>query len=111
MLWQANLIEVHLRKGLPLLMVGHWHRAGDISKHQDIMEFVEMWNRDRIGPKCYLTVSDSGRVHLNCEYILPIHLGLTDPQLAQFLNTGVNLMLAVFEAAEERFPDTLAQGE
>jgi len=95
------------RDGEIFTVRGHWARTLPIAVVAEAHALCSEWNRDRIFPKTYASVDDDGRVHLFTEVSTDFEPGVTPDQVSQVLECGVATGTQFFEAAEQRFPETV----
>lgn len=86
---------------------GQWHRYLSIERLEEILEFCNAWNAERIWPKAYVRVRDLGDVHVYTEVTVDLEHGVTDTQLEQMLQCGLTTGSMFFEALDEHYPDPL----
>ena len=105
--WRLVTVHVIFQDTRAVQLRGVWHRIAETGFLTGLRSMVEDWNISRIGPKAYLTISDSGVVRLHGEVTYPLGAGMTDQQLADFIFTGCRLIIALMREAEDQFPDPL----
>lgn len=105
--WRHATVHVIFQDTRALQLRGVWHRIADTEHLAQLRKLVEEWNDTHIGPKAYLTISDSGVVRLHGEVTVPLAEGLTDDQLEHFIFTGCRLIVLLMREAEEVFPDPI----
>lgn len=105
--WRYVTAHVIFQDTRAVQVRGAWQRVADTEHLADLRALVEDWNTTRIGPKAYLTVSDTGAVRLHGETTYPLAAGMTDAQLDDFILDGCRLIVALMRHAETTFPDPL----
>ncbi|MHA7134959.1 type III secretion system chaperone family protein [Oerskovia turbata] len=84
---------------------GQWNRDITIERLEEILEFCNEWNADRIWPKAYTRVRDNGMVHVFTEVTVDLEHGVNDDQLDQLLQCGLSTGSMFFDALDEFYPD------
>ena len=84
---------------------GQWNRDITIERLEEILEFCNEWNADRIWPKAYTRVRDNGMVHVYTEVTVDLEHGDNDDQLDQLLQCGLSTGSMFFDALDEFYPD------
>jgi len=88
---------------------GQWNRDLAIERLEEILEFCNEWNADRIWPKTYTRVRDNGMVQVFTEVTVDLEHGVTDDQLDQLLQCGLSTGSMFFDALDEFYPDPARQ--
>ncbi len=87
-----------------MLVSGTWNRVLDIEERQRAREVCDEWNCDKVWPKTFTRLTDSGDLRVSCEHSVDYEHGLTDAQLVQHLTTIFATGHSFFERLEEEFP-------
>ncbi|MDD9205774.1 YbjN domain-containing protein, partial [Georgenia sp. 10Sc9-8] len=55
LLWAEAAFQVRLLppRGTALQVQGRWHRRLAIERLTEVLELLDSWNREYVGPKCY----------------------------------------------------------
>ncbi len=88
---------------------GQWNRDLTIERLEEILEFCNEWNTDRIWPKTYTRVRDNGMIQVFTEVTVDLEHGVTDDQLDQMLQCGLSTGSMFFDALDEFYPDPARQ--
>nr|WP_241744305.1 YbjN domain-containing protein [Cellulosimicrobium arenosum] len=88
---------------------GQWNRDLSIERLEEILEFTNEWNADRIWPKTYTRVRDNGMVQVFTEVTVDLEHGVSDDQLDQLLQCGLSTGSMFFDALDEYYPDPARQ--
>lgn len=86
-----------------LLIRGTWDGKLPPSELNWAMKVANDWNRDKLWPKVYARVNESGGVQIHCEHIVDYEHGLTDKQLLQHIVTVINTGCRLFDQLNETF--------
>ena len=84
---------------------GQWNREITIERVEEVLEFCNEWNTDRIWPKAYFRVRDNGMIQVYGEVAVDFEHGATDDQLDQVLACGLSTGAMLFDALDEMYPD------
>lgn len=84
---------------------GQWNREVSIERLEEILDYCNEWNAERIWPKAYARVRDNGMVHVISEVATDLENGVTDEQLSQLLFCGLSTGTMLFDALDELYPD------
>ncbi len=87
-----------------MLASGTWNKVLDIDDRQRAREICDEWNCDKVWPKTFTQITDSGELRISCEHSVDYEHGLTDAQLVQHLTTMFATALSFFERLDEAFP-------
>ncbi|MBD5788130.1 YbjN domain-containing protein [Cellulosimicrobium terreum] len=106
-LWHGRLFYFLMFGGHDeiLQVRGQWNRDLAIERLEEILEFCNEWNADRIWPKTYTRVRDNGMVQVFTEVTVDLEHGATDDQLDQLLQCGLSTGSMFFDALDEYYPD------
>ncbi len=85
---------------------GSWQRSLPSQLATDAAQFCLEWNRDKVFPKLYTRVDDTGRVRLMGEVSTDLTAGVAPVQLHYLVNYAFSTTLQAFGEADEHFPDT-----
>lgn len=88
---------------------GQWNRDLAIERLEEVLEFCNDWNADRIWPKTYTRVRDNGMIQVFTEVTVDLEHGVTDDQLDQMLQCGLSTGSMFFDALDEFYPDPARQ--
>ncbi|WP_435735638.1 YbjN domain-containing protein [Cellulosimicrobium sp. PMB13] len=88
---------------------GQWNRDLAIERLEEVLEFCNEWNADRIWPKTYTRVRDNGMIQVFTEVTVDLEHGATDDQLDQLLQCGLSTGSMFFDALDEFYPDPARQ--
>jgi hypothetical protein len=88
---------------------GRWNRTLPAAAEAQVVLVANEFNRDKIWPKVYTRVEDD-QVAVYTEVATDLEFGAADDQLGQLVECGLFTGLQFFDALDERFPDTAAQG-
>jgi hypothetical protein len=110
-LWHGRLFYFLLfGKNDEILQVrGQWNRDLAIERLEEVLEFCNEWNADRIWPKTYTRVRDNGMIQVFTEMTVDLEHGVTDDQLDQLLQCGLSTGSMFFDALDEYYPDPARQ--
>ncbi len=110
-LWHGRLFYFLLfGKSDEILQVrGQWNRDLAIERLEEVLEFCNEWNADRIWPKTYTRVRDNGMIQVFTEVTVDLEHGVTDDQLDQLLQCGLSTGSMFFDALDEYYPDPARQ--
>jgi Putative bacterial sensory transduction regulator len=84
---------------------GQWNRNVAIERLEELLDFCNEWNAERIWPKAYARVRDNGIVHIISEVATDLEHGATDEQLSQLLFCGLSTGTMLFDSLDELYPD------
>ncbi|MFC7405332.1 YbjN domain-containing protein [Georgenia alba] len=109
-LWSQAAFHVYLLGDdeSVLQVRGAWHRRLALERLGEVLALLDAWNRDYMGPKCYVRVLDDGFLSVVAETSTPLAAGVSDRQLMRLVERGVGHGLRVMRALEERYPDPAA---
>ena len=109
--WDGNRFWfLLLGEGQEILQVrGRWNRTLPAAAEAQVVLVANEFNRDKIWPKVYTRVEDD-QVAVYTEVATDLEFGAADDQLGQLVECGLFTGLQFFDALDERFPDTAAQG-
>lgn len=112
-MWAQAVFHVYLLGvGETVLQVrGAWHRRLALERLGEVLALVDRWNREYIGPKCYVRVLDDGRLSVVAEVSTPLGTGVSDRQLVRLLQRGVGQGMRMMRDLELRYPDPAAAAE
>jgi hypothetical protein len=82
-----------------------WHRRLAIERLAEVLELVDGWNRDFVGPKCYVRVLDDGMVSVVAEVSTPLAAGVSEDQLTTLLRRGIGQGMRMMHDLEQAYPD------
>jgi len=110
-LWSQAVFHVYLlgEDETVLQVRGSWHRRLALERLAEVLALLDTWNREHLGPKCYVRVLDDGFLSVVAESSTPLSMGVTDRQLMRLIERGVAQGLRIMRALEERYPDPVAQ--
>ena len=106
-LWHSRLFYFLLFGGdREILQVrGQWNREITIDRIEEVLEFCNEWNTDRIWPKVYFRVRDNGMIQVYGEVSVDFEHGANDEQLDQVLTCGLSTGAMLFDALDALYPD------
>ena len=84
---------------------GSWHRRLALERLGEVLGLVDGWNREYVGPKCYVRVLDDGRLSVVSEVSTPLGAGVSDSQLARLVQRGVGQGMRMMRDLELQYPD------
>ncbi|MEP7765263.1 YbjN domain-containing protein [Sanguibacter sp. 25GB23B1] len=84
---------------------GQWNREITIDRVEEVLEFCNEWNTDRIWPKAYFRVRDNGMIQVYGEVAVDLEHGASDDQLDQVLACGLSTGAMLFDALDEMYRD------
>ncbi|MBI9115497.1 YbjN domain-containing protein [Sanguibacter suaedae] len=84
---------------------GQWNREITIDRVEEVLEFCNDWNTERIWPKAYFRVRDDGMIQVYGEVAVDFENGADDDQLDQVLSCGLSTGAMLFDALDELYPD------
>ncbi|GAA4423670.1 hypothetical protein GCM10023169_19620 [Georgenia halophila] len=110
-LWSQAAFHIYLlSEDESVLQVrGAWHRRLALERLGEVLALLDSWNREYLGPKCYVRVLDDGFLSIVAETSTPLSSGVSDRQLLRLIERGIGHGLRVMRALEERYPDPAAQ--
>ncbi|MPV37060.1 type III secretion system chaperone family protein [Georgenia subflava] len=110
-MWAQAVFHVYLlgTDESVLQVRGTWHRRLAIERLGEVLEMIDRWNREFIGPKTYVRVLDDGFLSVVAETSTPLTSGVSDRQLARFLERGVGQGMRVMRDLEATYPDPAAR--
>ncbi len=88
-----------------------WHRRLALERLGEVLALVDRWNREYVGPKCYVRVLDDGQLSVVAEVSTPLGAGVSDHQLVRLLQRGVGQGMRMMRDLELRYPDPAAVAE
>lgn len=74
-----------------------WHRPIDISRLEEVREFIVRWHREKLWPKCYHRINDEGVLHVYGEVTHDHEHGVTDDQLMQQIRCAIGTSNQFFD--------------
>lgn len=106
-LWHSRLFYFLLFGGeREILQVrGQWNREITIDRVEEVLDFCNEWNTDRIWPKAYFRVRDNGMIQVYGEVSVDFEHGANDDQLDQVLTCGLSTGAMLFDALDAHYPD------
>lgn len=109
--WQLRMFLFVLYGETPafLQIRGTWSREASIERLDEILDFINDWNTERIWPKAYARVRDDGAVSVSAEVAVDLEKGGNDAQIRQVIRCGLASGTSFFDALDERYPDPVAQ--
>ena len=84
---------------------GQWNREITIDRIEEVLDFCNEWNTDRIWPKVYFRVRDNGMIQVYGEVSVDFEHGANDDQLDQVLTCGLSTGAMLFDALDALYPD------
>ncbi|PFG33495.1 YbjN domain-containing protein [Sanguibacter antarcticus] len=84
---------------------GQWNREITIDRVEEVLEFCNEWNTERIWPKAYFRVRDNGMIQVYGEVAVDLEHGASDDQLDQVLACGLSTGAMLFDALDELYRD------
>ena len=88
-----------------LIVRGRWEARPSISLHQQILDLLNGWNRDRFFPKAYIVdFPEDGNSRVVTEVVIDCEHGITEEQLKLHILSGITTSLKLFEQLNETFP-------
>lgn len=84
---------------------GQWNREISIERIEEVLDFCNEWNTDRIWPKAYFRVRDNGMIQVYGEVSVDLEHGATDDQLDRLLACGLSTSAMMFDALDALYPD------
>lgn len=84
---------------------GQWNREISIERIEEVLDFCNDWNTDRIWPKAYFRVRDNGMIQVYGEVSVDLEHGATDDQLDRLLACGLGTSAMMFDALDALYPD------
>jgi hypothetical protein len=88
---------------------GSWHRRLALERLGEVLTLVDGWNREFVGPKCYVRVLDDGRLSVVAEVSTPLGGGASDHQLERLIQRGVGQGMRMMRDLEVHYPDPAEQ--
>ncbi|MFH5822553.1 YbjN domain-containing protein [Georgenia sp. AZ-5] len=88
---------------------GSWHRRLALERLGEVLELIDSWNREYVGPKCYVRVLDDGRLSVVAEVSTPLGAGVSDEQLTRLIQRGIGQGMRMMRDLELRYPDPAEQ--
>ncbi|MDR1118797.1 MAG: YbjN domain-containing protein [Bifidobacteriaceae bacterium] len=112
-LWQSNIFYFFLYGDQhEILQVrGRWHQDLPINLRSSVRDLIDTWHFEKIWPKAYTTVDDSGRLWVLAEHAVDWENGVTDDQLRLTLRCSITTTLSLFRRLQERFVHIAAPPE
>lgn len=106
-LWHSRLFYFLLFGGeREIVQVrGQWNREITIDRIEEVLDFCNEWNTDRIWPKAYFRVRDNGMIQVYGEVSVDFEHGANDDQLDQVLTCGLSTGAMLFDALDALYPD------
>ncbi|MHB1288277.1 type III secretion system chaperone family protein [Georgenia sp.] len=106
-MWAQAVFHIYLLGvgGAVLQVRGAWHRRLALERLGEVLALVDRWNRDFIGPKCYVRVLDDGRLSVVAEVSTPLGTGVSDRQLLRLLQRGIGQGMRMMRDLEVHYPD------
>ncbi|WP_052436838.1 YbjN domain-containing protein [Georgenia sp. SUBG003] len=110
-MWAQAVFHVYLlgHDETVLQVRGSWHRRLNIERLGEVLARLDGWNREYVGPKCYVRVLDDGLLSVVAESSTPLASGVSDNQLVRLLERGVGQGMRVMRDLEELYPDPAAR--
>jgi hypothetical protein len=110
-MWAQAVFHVYLlgHDESVLQVRGAWHRRLAIERLPEVLTLLDGWNREFVGPKCYVRVLDDGLLSVVAESSTPLASGVSDSQLVRLLERGVGQGMRVMRDLEELYPDPAAR--
>lgn len=100
--WDSNqyffLLRGHNQEILHI--TARWHATVAFERLENVREFINSWNRDRIWPKTFHRIDDDGRIYIMAEHTVDFEHGATNEQLMQAIHTALGTSTQFFEACE-----------
>lgn len=84
---------------------GQWNREITIERIEEVLDFCNDWNTDRIWPKAYFRVRDNGMIQVYAEVSVDLEHGATDEQLDRLLACGLSTSAMLFDTLDGLYPD------
>jgi len=84
---------------------GQWNREITIERIEEVLDFCNDWNTDRIWPKAYFRVRDNGMIQVYAEVSVDLEHGATDDQLDRLLACGLSTSAMLFDTLDGLYPD------
>lgn len=84
---------------------GQWNREITIERIEEVLDFCNDWNTDRIWPKAYFRVRDNGMIQVYAEVSVDLEHGATDEQLDRLLACGLSTAAMLFDTLDGLYPD------
>ena len=84
---------------------GQWNREITIERVEEVLDFCNDWNTDRIWPKAYFRVRDNGMIQVYAEVSVDLEHGATDEQLDRLLSCGLSTSAMLFDTLDAQYPD------
>ncbi|UNX55949.1 YbjN domain-containing protein [Georgenia sp. TF02-10] len=107
LLWAQSVFHIYLlgEEETVLQVRTSWHRRLALERLGEVLGLLDRWNREFIGPKCYVRVLDDGRLSVVAEASTPLGTGVSDHQLSALLRRGVGQGMRVVRDLEAAYPD------
>jgi hypothetical protein len=83
---------------------GCWRQNLTVDQRGAVLLAMNEWHQEKLFPKCYLRVDDSGALWVYTDHIVDWEHGLTDDQLDLTITCALMTSLQFFEFMAERFP-------
>lgn len=82
LLWAQSVFHIYLlgEEETVLQVRTSWHRRLALERLGEVLGLLDRWNREFIGPKCYVRVLDDGRLSVVAEASTPLGTGVSDHQ-------------------------------
>ncbi|MDO5673278.1 MAG: YbjN domain-containing protein [Actinomycetaceae bacterium] len=93
-------------QGSTLVTRGIWYPRAPVHTRMKLARIANSRNERAYWPTCSLRVDDSGGITLLADTAVPVSDGLSDRQLRQCLECGINSTVNYFRELEDAFPET-----
>ncbi len=80
---------------------GRWHQALDIALLERVRDFIDAWHREKLWPKCYHRINDSGDIRVFSEVTIDYEHGATDEQLSLHVQCALGTSRQFYDALAE----------
>lgn len=98
-IWDNNVFYFMLRGDQQeiLFIQGRINLTVPFERLEEVREFENAWNRDKIWPKAYHRVDDEGNIILFADHASDWEDGVTNDQLMQTINCALSTSMGLFE--------------
>jgi hypothetical protein len=82
---------------------GRWHQSLPIERRADLRAILDEWHMNKIWPKAYTRVDDSGQLWVLAEHSVDWEFGVTNKQLSLTIRCAIMTSLSLFKELTKHF--------